>query len=107
MRRTTEHIEVSVADHGRGIPEEMREAVFDRFRRLGHHLTREASGAGLGLHISRRLVDAMGGQISVGSTPGCGATFTFTLPAAPLVVNAAAVEGQSINLGASRPATRR
>lgn len=106
VRRSAEGIEVSVADHGRGIPEELREVVFDRFRRLGHHLTREASGAGLGLHIARRLVEAMGGRNWVGSTPGCGATFTFTLPAAPLVVNAGTAPGQAITLGSER-ATRR
>jgi signal transduction histidine kinase len=76
---------VTVADHGFGIPEDQREAVFERFHRLGHHMTREASGTGLGLHIARRLVEAMGGKIWVESRLGEGSTFTFTLPAAPLV----------------------
>ena len=106
VRRGSEGIEVTVADHGRGIPEEMREVVFDRFRRLGHHLTRDAAGAGLGLHIARRLVEAMGGRIWVGSTPGCGATFTFTLPAAPLVVHTE-LPGQSSAADLGRSPTRR
>jgi PAS domain S-box-containing protein len=82
---------VSVADEGFGIPEDQREAVFERFHRLGHHMTREAQGTGLGLHIARRLVDAMGGRIWVESRLGGGSTFTFTLPAAPLVAKERAV----------------
>jgi two-component system phosphate regulon sensor histidine kinase PhoR len=82
---------VSVADHGFGIPEDQREAVFERFHRLGHHMTRETQGTGLGLHIARRLVDAMGGRIWVESRIGEGSTFRFTLPAAPLVAKSAVV----------------
>jgi two-component system phosphate regulon sensor histidine kinase PhoR len=82
---------VTVADQGFGIPEDQREAVFERFHRLGHHMTREASGTGLGLHIARRLVEAMGGKIWVDSRVGEGSTFTFTLPAAPLVAKGADV----------------
>jgi len=88
--RDGEHVVVTVSDHGFGIPEDQREAVFERFHRLGHHMTREAQGTGLGLHIARRLVEAMGGRIWVESRLGEGSTFTFTLPAAPLVAKSAA-----------------
>jgi signal transduction histidine kinase len=56
--------------------------VFERFTRLGDHLTRTVGGAGLGLFIARRLVEGMGGTIAVGAGPTGGASFSFTLPAA-------------------------
>lgn len=73
---------VTVTDEGPGIPEDQQEVIFERFRRLGHHLTRPTSGTGLGLFIARRLVDAMGGRIWVESRVGEGSQFKFTLPAA-------------------------
>ena len=76
-------VELSVADQGVGIKQEDIPRIFDRFHQAGHALTREAEGAGLGLYITKRLVDAMGGNISVTSAPGEGATFRVTLPARP------------------------
>ncbi|MDQ1404035.1 MAG: hypothetical protein QOG03_2351, partial [Actinomycetota bacterium] len=76
-------VEIAVSDQGPGIPEDQREAVFDRFRRLGNHLTREQGGTGLGLYIARRLVESMGGRIWVEGQLGAGSTFVFTLPLAP------------------------
>jgi PAS domain S-box-containing protein len=68
-----------VADTGRGIPPEGLAHVFDRFwqAQKGTH------GTGLGLPIVRGLVEALGGRISVESTPGLGTTFSFTVPIAP------------------------
>ncbi len=91
--REGEQVVVTVADHGFGIPDDQKEAVFERFHRLGHHMTREAQGTGLGLHIARRLVEAMGGKIWVDSRLGEGSTFTFTLPAAPLLAKSTDLAG--------------
>ncbi len=74
---------ISVVDHGPGIGEAQRNAVFDRFTQLEPSATRSHGGTGLGLHIVRGLVDAMGGQIELFDTPGGGATFNVVLPRAP------------------------
>jgi len=71
-----DHVAVSVADTGRGIPPDYLPRIFDRFVRVPG----AGSGTGLGLALAKRLVEAHGGQISVQSAPGRGATFTFTLP---------------------------
>jgi signal transduction histidine kinase len=73
-------LSISVTDHGVGIAEAELPYIFERFHQAGEVLTREAEGAGLGLYISKRLVEAMGGTIEVRSSPGEGSTFTVTLP---------------------------
>jgi NtrC-family two-component system sensor histidine kinase KinB len=73
-------VSVSVRDEGPGIPKERRAEVFDRFRRLGEKP--EKPGAGLGLYITRCLVEAHGGTIRVDEAPGGGANFNFTIPQA-------------------------
>jgi signal transduction histidine kinase len=72
----------SVSDNGPGIPEEEQSLVFHKYYRAPG--TREqADGVGLGLSISRYIVEAHGGTIWVRSKPGEGSTFGFTLPALP------------------------
>ena len=66
-----------VRDTGEGIPEAYLPALFNRFVRIGE---RTSGGAGLGLALVKRLVEAQGGQVSVESRPGEGTTFMFTLP---------------------------
>lgn len=78
-----DEIVTSVIDHGPGIPRSDRDRVFDKFTRLGDHLTRPQQGVGLGLHIARQSVECLGGSIWVDGTPGGGATFRFTLPRQP------------------------
>jgi signal transduction histidine kinase len=73
-------VSVSVRDEGPGIPKERRAEVFDRFRRLGEKPKKP--GAGLGLYITRSLVEAHGGTIRVDEAPGGGADFNFTIPQA-------------------------
>jgi PAS domain S-box-containing protein len=74
-----DHVAVTVVDHGRGIPKEYLPRIFDRFVQVPNA---PPGGAGLGLAISRRIVQAHGGQIAVQSEPGRGSSFTFTLPSA-------------------------
>lgn len=73
-------VEIAVKDHGVGIAQEDLPFVFDRFHQAGQVMTRASEGAGLGLYITRQLVGAMGGAISVSSTPGEGSTFRVRLP---------------------------
>ncbi len=79
----TEHGEpfVAVRDEGPGISPEHRERVFDRFYRAERERSREAPGAGLGLAIARRAVEAQGGRIELESEVGRGSTFRIVLPA--------------------------
>jgi len=73
------YVAVSVSDTGSGIPPEYLPHIFDKFVQVPGAA---AGGAGLGLAISRLIVEAHGGQISVQSELGHGSTFTFTLPVA-------------------------
>ncbi|HEU4722104.1 MAG TPA: PAS domain-containing sensor histidine kinase [Gemmatimonadaceae bacterium] len=73
---------IEVRDTGPGIPHEMQQAIFEPFVQLGRTLTSTHEGAGLGLAICRDLARAMGGDVSVESTLGAGATFVLRLPAA-------------------------
>lgn len=75
-------VEFVVEDRGVGIPEGEVQHIFDRFHQAGNGHRRESEGVGLGLYITKQLVDAMGGRIGVESTPGRGTTFRVLLPAA-------------------------
>jgi len=78
-RNADDAVRVSVIDRGRGIPADQVEKVFDRF----HQLEGAKKGTGLGLTISRALIEQHGGRIWVESDFGHGATFHFELPAIP------------------------
>jgi K+-sensing histidine kinase KdpD len=71
---------VRVEDEGSGVPEIERDRIFDRFARLESGQIRQAKGAGLGLFISKSIVEAHGGRIWVESAPSGGARFAFSLP---------------------------
>jgi Na+/proline symporter/signal transduction histidine kinase len=73
-------IRVDVRDNGRGIGSEDHEAVFSKFHQVGDTLTDKPHGSGLGLHISRQIVEHFGGRMWVESALGSGARFSFTLP---------------------------
>jgi len=69
---------IAVSDTGRGIQAADLERIFDRFEQAGNA---DRRGLGLGLYISKAIVDAHGGRIGAFSEPGRGTTFSFTLPA--------------------------
>ena len=78
------NLKVEVRDNGRGISAEDQDAIFSKFRQVGDTLTDKPHGSGLGLHISRQIVEHFGGKMWVESRPGAGACFSFTLPARAL-----------------------
>jgi signal transduction histidine kinase len=75
-------LRVEVSDNGIGISAADQEVIFEKFRQVGDTLTGKPQGSGLGLHISRRIIEHFGGLMWVTSRPGEGACFTFTLPLA-------------------------
>lgn len=78
-REGDERLRFSVTDTGPGIPEEELSLVFHKYYRASG-IRNEVDGVGLGLSISRHIVEAHGGEVWVNSTPGDGSTFSFTLP---------------------------
>ncbi len=76
-------VEFAVRDTGQGIPAEHLAFVFERFHRVDPSRARATGGAGLGLAIVRRLVEAHGGTVRAESEVGKGSTFAFTLPLSP------------------------
>lgn len=80
VRREGEQAIFSVTDTGMGIAEEGLQSVFDKFKQVGDTLTDKPKGTGLGLPISKQIVEHHGGHIWVESRLGEGATFSFSLP---------------------------
>lgn len=89
-RSAASTVRIAVTDRGPGIPPEHRERIFDRFHQV--HVASHLSGMGLGLYVSREIVNLHGGQIRVEDSPGGGTRFVVTLPTEPW--EAAAVEGE-------------
>jgi PAS domain S-box-containing protein len=73
-------VRVEVCDHGPGVPEDFRSRIFQKFSQADSSDTRQSGGSGLGLSISRLLVEKMGGTMGFLSEAGAGATFFFELP---------------------------
>jgi signal transduction histidine kinase len=73
-------VRVDVRDNGPGIDPADQNLIFDKFRQAGDVLAERPRGSGLGLHISRQIVEHFGGRMWVESAPGRGACFSFTLP---------------------------
>ncbi|HEY8744367.1 MAG TPA: ATP-binding protein [Chloroflexota bacterium] len=72
----------AIRDSGVGLSAEDQRQLFTRFSRARNSATAAIGGTGLGLTITRSLVEMQGGEISVTGVPGLGSTFSFTLPAA-------------------------
>ena len=73
-------LRIDVSDEGLGIPPSEQERIFEKFYRLDAEMTRGVGGSGLGLYISREIVEQMDGTLSVSSEPGKGSTFSLVLP---------------------------
>ena len=73
-------VTISVRDQGFGIPEELRERIFEKFYRLQRDATSGIVGTGLGLPLVKEIVELHGGQITVESAPSAGSAFIITLP---------------------------
>ncbi|MFQ3573508.1 MAG: ATP-binding protein [Thermodesulfovibrionales bacterium] len=78
-----EDIVVSVKDEGIGIPKDEQENIFEKFKQVGDMITNKPKGTGLGLPISKKIVEAHHGKIWVESEIGKGSTFYFSIPLAP------------------------
>ena len=80
LSRVAQRVRVDISDHGAGIPEEFRGRIFQKFSQADASDTKQKGGTGLGLNISRALIEKMGGQIDFTSQAGVGTTFFFELP---------------------------
>ena len=80
LDRTGNRITFAVRDTGIGIAPEDQGRIFEEFAQLEHRLQRQVKGTGLGLPLSRRLAELLGGSLTVDSVPGIGSTFSLTIP---------------------------
>jgi two-component system sensor histidine kinase KdpD len=77
VENSAPELRVRVIDRGPGVPVDLRERIFEPFERFDPH---SGLGTGLGLPVSRRLAEILGGRLTVEDTPGGGATFLLVLP---------------------------
>jgi PAS domain S-box-containing protein len=73
-------VTVSIADNGVGIDPKYLDKIFSRFYQIDSSATRRYGGSGIGLYLVKEIIEAHGGSVLAESTPGQGATFSFTLP---------------------------
>lgn len=78
-----DHLHVSIADTGPGIPETDQKRIFEPFQQLDNSTRRQYGGSGLGLTISKQFIEMHDGKMSLESQPGRGTTFFFSLPLTP------------------------
>jgi PAS domain S-box-containing protein len=80
LKRVKKEVEISVSDTGIGIPKDQQKRVFSKFFRGSNAMRMETRGTGLGLYITKNIIEAHGGEIWFESEEGKGTTFHFTLP---------------------------
>jgi two-component system phosphate regulon sensor histidine kinase PhoR len=93
----TDHLEIMVQDSGEGIPKDAMPRLFTKFFRVSGSLEQGSKGSGLGLYITKSIVELHKGNISAESVVGLGTTFTFTLPLATKEQIASDKQNTSIN----------
>lgn len=96
-----DQVEVRVIDHGRGVPQEYREIIFEKYKQVKNEDGTKKGGTGLGLPICKLIVEQMSGTIGVRSEDGKGSTFWFRLPVISAEQETAAPE--KIEAGAALP----
>jgi signal transduction histidine kinase/ActR/RegA family two-component response regulator len=101
VSHSASQLKFMVSDTGIGIPQEKQQTIFEAFQQADNSTSRRYGGTGLGLTISKKLVESMGGQIMLASEPGKGSTFWFTLDAP--AVSAPAPPAQRSETIAARP----
>ena len=94
-------VEFTVADQGRGIPEDRLERIFNRFEQVDSSDIRQQGGSGLGLAICRGIVERHGGRVWLDSELGVGTTASLSLQAAPMVRSAGAAPRTRTRPGAA------
>jgi signal transduction histidine kinase len=80
IQEEEEFMAVCVRDYGMGVPQNLYDRLFEKFYRVDHPKYRQITGTGLGLYITRKIVEDHGGQISVASVLGQGTMFKLTIP---------------------------
>jgi two-component system, OmpR family, phosphate regulon sensor histidine kinase PhoR len=80
VRTDDDHVVIEVQDTGIGIEDRHHNRIFERFYRIDKARSRELGGTGLGLAIVKHIALALGGEVSLDSSPGCGSTFRIRLP---------------------------
>lgn len=76
-----DYVKITVEDTGEGMPEDKKSKIWEAFEQIDTSITRKHGGTGLGLYITKQLIELHGGEITVESEIGMGSKFIFTLPA--------------------------